>query len=220
MEENEDLSKEEVIQLVAVLSDQEKHFNGLETNYRLLASTWLLGSLGTIGYLLISTDQLTIDFWLLIGLVGAAGGIGIILLWVLDALVYHKLLDAVFVQGILLEMQYDWLPKVRTNMIISQKGKATRNTNLYYTSTSASLFFISLAGFINYGDVILTVSSLAGFAALVIAAAVIFFRSVRNGRTEELFQYVRENFTDEISKRISEHKNIKKNPHRTDSAGT
>jgi hypothetical protein len=62
MKDNEPLSKSEVIQLVSVLTDQEKHFNGLETNYRPLYSTWLLGSLGTIGYFLISTDQLTISF--------------------------------------------------------------------------------------------------------------------------------------------------------------
>jgi hypothetical protein len=80
MKDNEPLSKSEVIQLVSVLTDQEKHFNGIETNYRLLSSTWLLGSLGTIGYLLISTDQLTISFWLLIGLIGPAAGTGIVLL--------------------------------------------------------------------------------------------------------------------------------------------
>ena len=52
MSENANLSQDQVIQLVNHIGDQEKHFNGLETQYRLLASTWLLASLGAIGFLL------------------------------------------------------------------------------------------------------------------------------------------------------------------------
>lgn len=40
MKDNEPLSKSEVIQLVSVLTDQEKQFNDLETNSRLLKSAF------------------------------------------------------------------------------------------------------------------------------------------------------------------------------------
>jgi hypothetical protein len=199
MEENKHLSKEEVIQLVAVLSDQEKHFNGLETNYRLLSSTWLLGSLGTVGYLLISTDQLTIDFWLLIGLIGAAAGVGIILLWMLDVRVYHKLLNAVFIQGILLEIQYDWLPRARTDMLMLQKGDVTKSTNLYYTLSSASLFSISLTGFIKYANETVTGITIGVLGAMVIITAMVFlWRSVRSERTDKLVKYLDKNYKDQV----------------------
>ena len=98
---NGNLKEAEVIDLISQISDQEKHFNGLETQYRLLASTWLLASLGATGYIMKDDNSISLnpDKLLLIGAIGFLGSIGILLLWVLDIKVYHKLLNSVFMQG-------------------------------------------------------------------------------------------------------------------------
>ena len=203
MGEKESLSKSEIIQIVSGLADQEKHFNSLETNFKLLSSTWLLGSLGTIGYLLISTDQLTINFWLLTGMVGAAGGLGILLLWMLDVRAYHKLLDAVFIQGVLLEIKYGWLPKVRTDMMMSQDGGVTKGANFYYALSSASLFAISLAGFINFSnDLVLGAAIGASGALAVIVIMIILWRSVRSERMDKLMEHLRKEYKDQVDQLI------------------
>src|SRR5687768_6564323 len=143
----------DVIELLNHISEQEKHFNGLETQYRLLASTWLLASLGAIGFLLKSETGLSLDQnkLLLIGAIGCVSSIGIILLWILDIKVYHKLLNSVFIRGVLMEIEYPWLPKIRTDMLLSQDtGDVTRNTSLYYVFSTAFLQIIAIASFVAF----------------------------------------------------------------------
>ncbi len=48
--------------------------------------------------------------------IGLAGAVGIVLLWIVDLLVYHRLLHAAFVQGLALERYYVWMPPLRTGV--------------------------------------------------------------------------------------------------------
>lgn len=199
MKESETLTRAEVLQLVSILADQEKHFNGLETNYRLLASTWLLGSMGTMGYLLTSLDTLSLNFWLLIGLIGFAAGVGILLLWILDMKVYHKLLEAVFIQGVLLEIKYDWLPKIRSDMLMSIEGDVTKNTNLFYTLTAGCLFVISIVGFVNFSNT----EWIAGVVGAIVASAAVLaifmiWKSGSSRRTNKVVAYLANNYRDDV----------------------
>jgi len=108
--------------MVTEFGENERHFNNLQHNYRVLASTWLLAMFAGIGYVLTAKD-LPFAPQLIIAFLGLAGACGITLLWNLDLRVYHQLLESVFVEGLKLEKKYNWLPRVRLNMLETQDAK-------------------------------------------------------------------------------------------------
>jgi hypothetical protein len=114
---------ERVWKIAQEIGVQERHFNGLQTGYRNMASAWLLAAFAGIGFALSQKLEVTIDRELLITAIAVAGVVGIALLWVLDLLVYHRLLDSCFIEGLILEEQYTWLPPFRGNMIKTQGGQ-------------------------------------------------------------------------------------------------
>lgn len=114
---------ERVWKIVEEIGVQERHFNGLQTSYRSMASAWLLAAFGAIGFVLSQKFEFAIDRELLITAIAAAGAIGIALLWILDLLVYHRLLDSCFIEGLILEERYPWLPPFRGNMMRTQEGQ-------------------------------------------------------------------------------------------------
>jgi len=100
----------------------ERHFNNLQHNYRVLASTWLLAMLAGAGYVYTAeTPAFPQD--LLLSFLGAASLCGFTLIWLLDIRVYHLLLDAYFHEGLLLEKAHPWLPRIRHNMLAGQCGQ-------------------------------------------------------------------------------------------------
>ncbi len=112
-----------VWKMLCDLGEDEKHFNQLEAQYRTLASTWLLAAFGAMGFLL-STDLKITYLPNEVAILGIAlaASIGLLLLWVMDLLVYHRLLDACFVEAMRLENENPSLPQVRRNMVASQPG--------------------------------------------------------------------------------------------------
>lgn len=203
-----ELKESEIIQLVNHIGDQEKHFNGLETQYRLLASTWLLASLGAIGFLLKDdkSSWLNSNKLYLIGAIGLVGSLGIMLLWILDIRVYHKLLHSVFIRGVLLELQYPWLPKIRTDMLLSQEtGDVTSNTKLYYICSAVFLQAISLIAFVS-GSSGITNKIAILLAGLLVMLAVVFFmrRSSMSLRSKKLYKKLKEQYKDDIDVVISD----------------
>ena len=96
----------------------ERHFNDLQARYRALASTWLLATFAGIGF--VTTQETLGEFFsplLLASGIGVMGSIGITLLWVLDLMVYHRLLNAAFIEGLNLEGRHLELPAIRHNMM-------------------------------------------------------------------------------------------------------
>jgi hypothetical protein len=197
-----ELKESEIIQLVNHIGDQEKHFNGLETQYRLLASTWLLASLGAIGYLLKDDKSSWLDSnkLYLIGAIGFVGSLGILLLWLLDIKVYHKLLHSVFIQGVLLEIKYSWLPKIRTDMLLSQEtGDLTRNTKLYYICSTVFLQLISLLSFVSACTNIVNRVATLVIGLLIISLVVFYMRKSDFGsRSKKLYSKLKETYKDDI----------------------
>jgi len=112
-----------VWKMVEEIGLQERHFNELESRYRTMAAGWILGLFSAIGFVISETLHVGIDRYLLVAGIGVAGCAGLILLWILDLLVYHQLLDACFVEGLILEDRHRWLPPLRHNMMATQKGK-------------------------------------------------------------------------------------------------
>ncbi len=101
--------------LVKGLEDREKHFNDLQSRYRILASTWLLAAFAGIGFVFSTTLKAPVSTELVATSTALAGATGIMLLWVLDVVVYHDLLIAGYVAGKRLEDLFQWLSPVRTN---------------------------------------------------------------------------------------------------------
>jgi hypothetical protein len=194
-----ELSKSEILQIWQQLAEQEKHFNSLETQYRLLASTWLLACFGGIGFLMQKENVLLVENkWLLIASIAFIGAFGVLLLWILDIRVYHKLLNCVFLQGVKLELQVPWLPGIRTDMMMSyETGDVASKTSLYYQSSVGLLIAIgSFCGlhYLNY--------SVKGFvvmaAGLLITVVIIVYmhRSGFSKRSEQLYQLIKAKYRD------------------------
>lgn len=131
----EDLEREEVWNILLELGVQERHFNELESRYRTLASTWLLATFAAVGF--IATQEqvgLPIPRLGLMGSIAYLGAAGILLLWNLDLMVYHRLLDSCFLAGVLFENEVAWLPKLRTEMMRSapKSGGVIRRIIYFY----------------------------------------------------------------------------------------
>jgi hypothetical protein len=126
-------------ELYAEIGRAERHFNQLEHQYRLLASTWLLATFAAVGYILINVDASRNDWLgfykeLVIVAIAVSGAIGITLTWVLDLKVYQQLLHCFFLAALELEdLPNTWLPPIRHNMRRTQEhGTVVLNVAWFY----------------------------------------------------------------------------------------
>lgn len=133
-EEHAPLSFEQIMHIYDHISQEERHFNMIELEYRKLASHWLLVSLGAIGYVISKESVIPFNAWLLVIAICVATCIGIFILWMLDLKVYHELLHAAFKEGVKLERKYAHiLPNIRNNMLNSiEGGDVIKRVMLYY----------------------------------------------------------------------------------------
>lgn len=125
------------------LAESEQHFNELQAGIRNRASTWLLAAFTAIA-LLIKTGAGTtwlVPSSLLIGLVCLMGSIGLLVLWINDQMVYHRLLNSVFLVGLKMEYDNPGLPPVKALMMHSAEGKGMHRWLSYYYLIPI-LFFI------------------------------------------------------------------------------
>jgi len=121
-----------VWQIMKEMYESERHFNQLETSYRILASQWLLAAFAGIGFVMTSDPNLSFDkLWLVVGICYISG-IGIWQLWRMDMLIYHRLLSACFSAGIDLEKEFDFLPKVKNRMLHSVPQKDVTHVLFYF----------------------------------------------------------------------------------------
>ena len=132
--EKKDLSFEQLMEIYNHVGEEERHFNGLELEYRKLASHWLLVSLGAIGFVLSKKEVVPINIWILVIGICLAASVGILVIWFLDMRVYHELLHAAFREGVQLEREFpELLPQIRNNMVKSQLGgDIIKRVMLYY----------------------------------------------------------------------------------------
>ena len=108
---------DEVYQMVKEIGVQERHFNDLNSRYKTMASTWLIAVFGGCGFVLTKGIE---PASLYIAGIGVSGSLGVYLLWLIDLRVYQQLLSACFIEGVKLELNNPWLPRVRINMMKSQ----------------------------------------------------------------------------------------------------
>jgi len=129
-----DLSFDQLMEIYNHIGEEERHFNGLELEYRKLASHWLLVTLGAIGFVLSKKEVVPINIWVLVIGICIAASVGILVIWFLDMKVYHELLHAAFREGVRLEKEFPkLLPQIRNNMVKSQLGgDIIKRVMLYY----------------------------------------------------------------------------------------
>ena len=125
------------------LGSSEKHFNDLQASYRRIASIWMLAVFSGAGLVLTAGETLEVARFVLLGLNFLAGTVGILILWSIDLLVYHRLLDAHFVEGMIMERRYTWLPPIRHNMARSQRSANILRGVLNFYRVPATLFLFA-----------------------------------------------------------------------------
>jgi hypothetical protein len=103
-------------QMICDLRNSEEHFNGIKVKCRTLASTWLLAVFAAMGFMISEEIAIGVPVEVVILGLGLAGAIGILLLWFLDLRVYHRLLDACFIEAESLEKEYPHLPQAHKKM--------------------------------------------------------------------------------------------------------
>lgn len=145
------LSLELAWDVLKQLGESEKHFNTLETEYRKLASIWLLAGFAGMGFVLGENLKIDVPREIVVMAIGLATSIGIFLLWIVDLLVYHQLLHACFEQAKKMEKLYPEFPDVRSAMEGTQAGGKVVTTRLrwfYVSLTAAPVIFSGVLLFV------------------------------------------------------------------------
>lgn len=132
------------------LEDSEKHFNNIQAGIRGLASAWLLSAIGAIAFLVQKYSQ---EAWwiqpeLIVLIICAMASLGLLVLWIIDQLVYHRLLNSFFLVGLKYEYDHPDVPPVHATMILSADSRGmSRYLRLYYLIPILTLGAIGLVFF-------------------------------------------------------------------------
>lgn len=174
------------------MTTDENHFNELQQKTRVIASGWILAGFGAIAYF-IKSSQPSLELFssfTMIGLVSLMVVVGLFALWVLDQLVYQRLLNANFIAGLYREFHNKKEPPIRTLMIIGSEYKGMgRWYNLFYFipmltftlfSTSSWIIELSTA---KPGTETSLLSSLIGVVLILITLVIWFYISSKNRDT-------------------------------------
>lgn len=127
-------------------AELEKHFNEIQAGIRNLASGWMLAAFGAIALLLRmdTTTTWRVSPAVLIGVVSLMATLGLLILWINDLLVYHRLLDGVFIVAAKKEFDDPALPPIRLTMLASA-GSLSRWTTLFYSIPMSAFAVITAA---------------------------------------------------------------------------
>jgi hypothetical protein len=128
------------------LSEMEERFNSSSAGVRTLASGWLLAALAALGWLLDPSKPSSwmIPLGLLLVVVCVLGVAGIATLWILDQLVFHRLLNSVFLVGLKMESSDPTLPPIRALMMETVEGSGTQKWELlFYLGPLAAFVVLS-----------------------------------------------------------------------------
>ena len=173
------------------IAEYERHFNTIQAGIRGLASVWLLAAFGAIATLLRreEADKLWVPPEWVIGSICAMGAGGLALLWIIDQLVYHRLLNAAFIVGLKLELDEPGRPPMHASMYASMPRHGfARLLSLFYVLPIAALGAIALAAAIYAvgGDPESWDWALFALAAVPVALAVGVLR--QGGRERAFFR--------------------------------
>jgi hypothetical protein len=185
------------------LAEIEQRFNTTQAATRALASTWMLAAFSAIAFLIRSQNGGT---WLmpplmLVVLVSTMAVIGLFVLWIVDQLVYQRLLGAAFTAGLRMEYDNPCIPPIRALMMHSAEGVGmSRWLLLYYLvpmivflmlSSSATWIFVTQqSSTTGAPSTVPTISMIAMCLAEAALMIVLYFKSksMRIGELAKLFR--------------------------------
>jgi len=136
------------------LGEYEKHFNLVQAGIRGLASTWTLAAFGGLSFFLhpevakdcqyhLDLTALPVQAYFGMSAIVLVAFQGVLVLWILDQLVYHRLLLSSFLVGLSVEVESRDVPPVRWVMAASDRGKAVPDrVAIFY---ALPLFMFTLA---------------------------------------------------------------------------
>jgi hypothetical protein len=139
------------IEIYKELGAYERHFNQIQNVFKGLASTWFFGGFAAIGFLYSSklVESFPTKLELASSLVALTVATGIVLFWMMDVMVYHKLLRAVVKKSELLEKSESFLPDLRKTMVeYTTVLNVRRATSIFYITPSLIMTITSFI-FIN-----------------------------------------------------------------------
>ncbi len=132
-------------QKIQLITSAEHHFNDLCFKIRILASTWLLACMGGVGFLLSKTINVDLQTNQLLILLCWVGAIGTMVLWVLDLLIYQKLLNAWFSSREKIEHRNTDFPQIFREIKATQPGgRASNLIRVFYIALVSLPLFISM----------------------------------------------------------------------------
>ncbi len=174
------------------LTEQCEHFNSLESTYRTLASTWLLAAFAGIGFILKDIDSQHGP--LFIAAVAGAAAVGIFLLWLLDIMVYHRLLGAAFAEQMALEKRHKWLPQVAHGMMGAHGGSGVVPKVVWFYIASYTLLIgigsVALVlGAVPDWDLSTQLLGMVGCFVLFGSTVALYMHSSATSRTKEHEEY-------------------------------
>lgn len=122
----------------------EERFNASSAGIRSLTSAWLLAGLGSLGWLLNSynPDTWPLPLGFLAIIIATLCCIGMITLWVMDQLVFHRLLSSVFLIGLKIEKDNPEIPPIRSLMMKTQEGLGTHRWEKFFYMTPILVFLL------------------------------------------------------------------------------
>ena len=165
-------------QQLVEIGEAERHFNGIESTYRGLASTWVLASFGGMGFA-VSAAALPVSRGLVIFAIAAAGSLGVQLLWIVDLLAYHHLLAAYYLEGLRIESRYAALPQVRWNMW--RQGIVEGRVKLFYAGCALVLIPFGLTAVLVSDTAPAGKGTAIGCVAILVACVWLLWRRSYNG---------------------------------------
>jgi hypothetical protein len=136
-------SEDSLVKLYLAIGESERHFNTIQSHYRLLASTWTLACIGGIGFVL-TNQALTLDRPLICFGIAFSGSVSILILWLVDIRVYQRLLSMFYNEGRVMEAVLPWLPQVRHETRRTFEGSLPSVISWYYVSMFAFLCLIAI----------------------------------------------------------------------------
>ena len=117
--------RKEALAFYRTVQSYEAHFNQLEFEVRKIASAWLLASFAALAFLLrgdLDDSTSLVGTFPLVVLVCTLAQIGLFLMWILDQVVYHGLLDAAFTAALRIEARFPELVPLRSLMLRISAG--------------------------------------------------------------------------------------------------
>lgn len=130
------MKTDNLIEVYKELGTYERHFNQIQNVFKGLSSTWFFTGFASIGFIYTSNfpESFPTKIELACTLLTLTIATGIILFWLLDVIVYHRLLLATLEESENLEKINTELPRLRTTM-----KKFTKTINARF---AFSLFYI------------------------------------------------------------------------------